>query len=211
MGRDHDSNYRVQGWKQNPTIYRLIFTSSGSAVPRRFRASACESARHQYCKTLAHSFSPLDSSILAAKEWSRSLVAIVAVVAVLSDCSSTSLSILALRVLGLRPKLLSTSPFHERLELSSWFKFSYGIGIDSTLTVADSLTCGIPGLAFTGLTRIYEALQLHCTGRKFTFHACLSSVLYLSPYYDLLQLVPCLASLTCESTLSAVRSSVAIT
>jgi hypothetical protein len=54
---------------------------------------------------------------LAAKEWSRSLVAIVAIVAVLSDCSTTSLSILALRVLWLRSTLLSTSPFHERLIL----------------------------------------------------------------------------------------------
>jgi hypothetical protein len=76
------------------------------------------------------------------------------------DCSSTSLSILALRVLGLRAALLSIFPFYDWLMLArpcldnslldlSFLKASI---LASALSVADSLACEIP----RSFTRLYS-------------------------------------------------------
>jgi hypothetical protein len=74
----------------------------------------------------------------------------------LSDCSSTSPSILALRVLGLHSTLLSTFPFYDWLVPTRlWLynsvldlSFLNALTLTFTLSVADSLACGIPDLAF---------------------------------------------------------------
>jgi hypothetical protein len=96
-----------------------------------------------------------NSPIFAAKASSTSLKSIVAS---LTYCSSTSPSILALRVLGLRSALLSTFPFYDWLVLTRPrlynplldLSFLKALILTSTLVVADWTAYGILGLALAG-------------------------------------------------------------
>lgn len=121
-------------------------------------------------------------------------------VATSSYCSTTSLSILAVRVLGHLSVFLSTFPFYDWLVLGCKTLFQVlglilALLFIFNLTAADSLTCGI--LARFGHCCSTRFCSFICTGRPLCF-MIISLLLYSSltnAHYNLFQY---LVSLKCK-------------